>query len=111
VLTESMGRGVSERIFVKAAADSPARVFGLGDRKGAIAPGLDADLVIIDDRVDEVIDSAKFLSKAKHSPFHGRHVSARVDLTMLRGRTIYADGGVNEDTQPGCFLRPQGGGN
>jgi dihydroorotase len=107
VLTECRHREVSEQVFVKAAAETPARLFGLGDRKGAIAPGLDADLVIVDDRVDEVIDSAKFLSKAKYSPFHGRRVSARVDLTILRGRTIYADGSVNEDAQPGCFQRPR----
>jgi dihydroorotase len=110
VLSECKRRGVSEQIFVKAAAESPARLFGLGDRKGAIAAGRDADLVIIDDRVDEVIDSAKFLSKAKYSPFHGRRVSARVDLTMLRGQTVYADGAVN-DAQPGCFLSPHGGRN
>ena len=84
------------------AAETPARLFGLSDRKGAIATGLDADLVIVDDSVDEVIDCAKFLSKAKYSPFHGRRVSARVDLTMVRGQTVYADGMVDEDAQ----LRP-----
>ena len=97
VLTECRRRGLSEQIFVRAASEAPARLFGLSGRKGAIAPGLDADLVIVDDHVDDVIDCTKFLSKAKYSPFHGRRVSARVDLTMVRGQTVYAAGAVNDD--------------
>ena len=90
VLTECRRRGVSEQTFVRVAAETPANLFGLSGRKGAIAPGFDADLVIVNDGVDEVIDSTKFLSKAKYSPFHGRRVSARVDLTMVRGQTVVA---------------------
>jgi dihydroorotase-like cyclic amidohydrolase len=104
VLTECRRRRLSDQAFVKAVSETPARLFGLGDRKGAIAPGLDADLVIVDDQVDEVIDCGAFLSKAKYSPFHGRRVSARVDLTMLRGQIVYAGGAVDEDVQRGRLL-------
>jgi dihydroorotase (multifunctional complex type) len=106
ILTECRRRGLSDQAFVGAAAQAPARLFGVSDRKGAIAPGLDADLVIIDDQVDDVIDCGKFLSKAKYSPFHGRRVSARVDLTMVRGQTVYMDGAIDEDVQRGRLLRP-----
>jgi dihydroorotase-like cyclic amidohydrolase len=82
---------VSEQTFVRAASEAPAWLFGLSDRKGAIALGRDADLVIVDDAVDDMIDSARFESKAKYSPFHGRHVCARVDVTMVRGQTVYAE--------------------
>jgi dihydroorotase (multifunctional complex type) len=105
VLTECRRRGLSDQVFVRAASETPARLFGLDDRKGAIVPGLDADLVIVDDQVDEVIDCGKFLSKAKYSPFHGRRVSARVDLTMVRGEIVYAGGAVDEDVQRGRLLR------
>jgi dihydroorotase-like cyclic amidohydrolase len=108
VLTEWRRRGLADQAFVAAASEAPARLFGLSDRKGAIALGLDADLVIIDDQVDDVIDSGKFLSKAKYSPFHGRRVSARVDLTMVHGQTVYADGAIDEDVQRGRLLRPHG---
>ena len=107
VLTECRRRGVSEQTFVRAASETPARLFGLSDRKGAIALGRDADLVIVDDAVDDMIDSARFESKAKYSPFHGRHVCARVDLTMVRGQTVYADGSIDDDARRGSFLRPQ----
>jgi dihydroorotase (multifunctional complex type) len=105
ILSEYRRRGLSEQDFVAAAAQAPARLFGLSDRKGAIAPGLDADLVIIDDGVDDVIDCGRFQSRAKYSPFHGRRVSARVDHTMVRGQTVYVDGAINEDAQQGRLLR------
>jgi dihydroorotase-like cyclic amidohydrolase len=108
VLTECRRRGISDETFVGLAAQTPARLFGLSDRKGAIATGLDADLVIVDDRVDEVIDCAKFLCKAKYSPFHGRRVAARVEQTILRGETVYAAGAVN-DLRQGRFLQPRRG--
>jgi dihydroorotase-like cyclic amidohydrolase len=56
--------------------------------------------------VDEAIDCRKFLSKAKYSPFHGRRVCARVDLTMVRGEIVYVDGAIDEDAQRGRLLRP-----
>ncbi|TMJ34710.1 MAG: hypothetical protein E6G96_01085, partial [Alphaproteobacteria bacterium] len=96
VLTECRRRGISDETFVGLAAQTPARLFGLSDRKGAIAIGLDADLVIVDDSADEMIDCAKFLCKAKYSPFHGRRVAARVEQTILRGEIVYAAGAVND---------------
>jgi dihydroorotase len=105
VLTECRRRRLTEQAFVRLACETPAKLFGLSDRKGALAPGLDADLVIVDDHVDDVIDCATFLSKAKYSPFHGRRVTARVDLTMVRGRTIYAHGMIDEKAQHGRLLR------
>jgi dihydroorotase len=108
VLTECRRRGISDETFVRLAAETPARLFGLRDRKGAIAIGLDADLVIVDDSVDESIDCSKFLSKAKYSPFHGRRVAARVEHTILRGETVYAADAIN-DARQGRFLRPRKG--
>src|SRR5205807_7335320 len=89
-------------------SQTSARLFGISDRKGALVPGRDADLVIVDDHVDERIDCAAFLSKAKYSPFHEHRVTARVDLTMVRGRTVYANGAVHEDAQRGRLLRRSG---
>jgi dihydroorotase len=105
LLTEWRRRGLSDQHFARVTAETPARLFGIGSRKGAIRSGLDADITIVDDHVDEVIDARQFLSKAKYSPFHGRRVSARVDLTMVRGRVVYVDGSVDADAQAGQLLR------
>jgi len=108
MLSEFRRRRLTEQAFVRLVSEKPARLFGISDRKGALAPGLDADLVIVDDQVDERIDCAAFLSKAKYSPFHDRRVTARVDLTMVRGRTVYANGMIDEDAQHGRLLRSSG---
>ena len=105
ILTEWRQRGLSDQAFVDLACGRPARLFGLGDRKGALRPGLDADIVIVDDHVDETIDSSAFLSKAKYSPFHGRRVKARVDVTMLRGEIVFEGGAVRGDGPTGRLQR------
>jgi dihydroorotase (multifunctional complex type) len=105
VLTQWRRRGLSDQAFVRAVSQTPANLFGVSDRKGTIAVGRQADLVIVDDAVDEAIDCNKFLSKAKYSPFHGRRVTARVDLTMVRGEVVYADGAVDTHAQRGRLLR------
>jgi dihydroorotase (multifunctional complex type) len=105
ILTEWQRRKWSEAKFAKVTAETPARLFGVGDRKGALRSGFDADMIIVDDHVDEIIDREKFLTKAKYSPFHGRRVSARVDLTMVRGAIVYENGAVDDHTQQGRLLR------
>jgi dihydroorotase-like cyclic amidohydrolase len=105
MLTEFRRRGLGDQAFVRAASQTPARLFGIDDRKGAIAPGLDADLVVVDDHVEEAVDAGSFLSKARYSPFDGRRVSARVELTMVRGEAVFVEGAVNEGAQRGLLLR------
>ena len=105
VLPEWRKRGLSDQLFARVTAEFPAQLFGVGARKGAIRAGLDADIIIVDDQADDVIDARKFLSKAKYSAFHGRRTSARVDLTMVRGRVVYHNGAVDTDAQKGQLLR------
>ncbi len=63
----------------------PARFFGLDDRKGQIAVGLDADLTVIE-RGQFTWDEASSHDGLNWSPFHGREFSARVARSYLRGR-------------------------
>ena len=66
-------------------------------RARAVAKRLDADLAIVDDSGSWTVDPSRFRSKARSSPYAGRKVAAHVDLTMVRGRVVYADGeGVGE---------------
>ncbi len=62
---------------------NPARTLGL--EGGQIAEGLPADLVIVDLGAEYVIDSSKFLSKGKNTPFNGYKVSGRVLKTFVDG--------------------------
>ena len=63
---------------------NPARTLGL--EGGQIAEGLPADLAIVDLGAEYVIDSSKFLSKGKNTPFNGYKVSGRVLKTFVDGK-------------------------
>jgi dihydroorotase len=86
------GRLTLERV-VELTASAPARIFGLG-RKGRIEVGADADIAIVDlDRTFEVRDE-DVLSRIGWTPYAGRRVTGAVDMTIVRGTTVYRDGRV-----------------
>lgn len=89
VASEALARGLDIRTVAAATSWRPAELFGLGHRKGDLAPGLDADLAIYDPRVAYVIDEAELHSNAGWSPFHGMSSRGRVTLTLSRGQVVW----------------------
>ncbi|RKY04342.1 dihydroorotase, partial [Candidatus Poribacteria bacterium] len=69
----------------------PAKVLGL-DRKGRLAPGMDADLVIIDLEREVVIDPEKLRSKGKNTPFAGRRVKGIPVGLIIGGEVRFYEG-------------------
>lgn len=107
MVTEAGRRGLPMGRVAALTAQNPARRYGLS-RKGDIAPGLDADLALIDPKRSWTVRAADSESSQEYTPFEGFHMSAAVSRTILRGETIYADGVVT-DTPSGRYLhRPQG---
>jgi dihydroorotase (multifunctional complex type) len=74
----------------------PATHFGLAG-KGLIAPGYDADLVLVDPDQEWTVQDADVLSHAAWSPFAGRRLRGRAVLTALRGEVICEDGVVSPE--------------
>jgi len=70
-------------------AAAKARRFGLADRKGAIALGLDADLVIMDPAGRTVLRGEELLSKGKDTPFDGMELRGAILGTWVRGKAVY----------------------
>lgn len=81
--------------IVELLARGPARIFGL-ERKGRLAVGMDADLVLIDPKERFRIVSKKFYSKAHFSPFDGVECTGRPVLTMVVGHVVYDRGEIVE---------------
>ncbi len=79
--------------LVETTASAPARLFGL-TRKGRIAPGYDADLVLVDPDREWTITNESVLSKIDWTPYHGRTIRGAVERTMVRGADVYANGEV-----------------
>jgi allantoinase len=68
---------------------APAALAGLGDRKGRIAPGLDADLVIWDPDATFPVVPERLQQRHKLTPYAGRTLSGRVVTTLVRGERVW----------------------
>jgi dihydroorotase len=77
--------------YVRWSAFNPARHWGLYPRKGAIQPGADADIALVDLSREWTIDDAKIQSRSKISPWHGRKVKGLPVHTIVRGRFVMRD--------------------
>lgn len=73
-------------------SEAPARLIGLGDRKGRIAPGYDADLAVFDPAAELPVTKASILFKNKISAYEGLSLRGEVKATYLRGRPVWRDG-------------------
>jgi len=78
--------------LVRLCARNPAERFGLGRRKGKIATGHDADILILDPRQSSAIANVDQVSRAGYTPFDGWTVQARLTSVFLRGREIVREG-------------------
>ena len=68
---------------------APASLAGLGERKGRIAEGFDADLVVWDPDVDFVVDPARLHQRHKLTPYAGRSLFGTVLTTFVRGERVW----------------------
>lgn len=73
-------------------ARTPARVYGLADRKGSISPGLDADLAVWDPSETWRIGHAALHSRVDFTPFEDRSVTGRPRHVLVRGTPVILDG-------------------
>ena len=84
------GRLTLEQMVAKCSTN-PAKVMGLYPRKGVIAPGSDADLVLIDPDKTIEVDHATMETNADWSPYQGWKLAGFAEATYSRGRKIVDD--------------------
>jgi dihydroorotase len=70
---------------------APARAMSLDTRAklGSLAVGYQADVTLIDTRIEWTVDRATFLSMSRNTPFHGRDLRCRAVRTIVGGRTVW----------------------
>jgi len=83
---------ISLERFVDIASTQAAKIFGLHPRKGEIAPGADADLVIFDPNATEKISAATHSMATDYSGFEGWEVKGRIRDVTVRGQFAVRDG-------------------
>jgi allantoinase len=89
---------------------TPAKLFGLYPRKGAIQVGADGDFTIVETDGRRTLDAREleFIpSQERWSPFDGRELRVFPQYTIVRGKTIFAEGAVVGERGHGTFLTPQ----
>ncbi len=77
--------------LVEVTSTNAAKLFGLYPRKGAVAVGSDADLVIFDPQLTRTVEGTMLKSKADYSVYEGWQVTGWPVLTLRRGEIVYRD--------------------
>ena len=96
------GRFSLEKL-VDLGATAPARIFGLA-KKGTVAVGMDADLVIFDPNAKGVRSARTHYSKADRSIFEGFDVKGKVERTIVGGRVAFENGKLMAEKGSGRFI-------
>ncbi|MGH3328249.1 MAG: dihydroorotase [Streptomycetales bacterium] len=93
LLLDAAARGrLALEDVVRAYSEHPAHHYGLAPRKGALRPGADGDLTLVDMGHSRVLRDGDVLSKAGWTPYAGREVRGGVVQTYLRGRLVAEEG-------------------
>ncbi|WUD72410.1 dihydropyrimidinase [Streptomyces sp. NBC_00510] len=79
---------ISRRRWIEIACATPARMFGLYPRKGTIAPGADADIVIYDPDAEQVMSASTHHMNVDYSAYEGRRITGRVETVLSRGEPV-----------------------
>jgi dihydropyrimidinase len=96
---------ISLNRFVDLTATSPAKMFGLFPRKGTIAPGSDADIVVFDPQKRMTLSAKTHHMRVDYNPYEGREVAGVADTVLSRGRVIVENGRFVGRAGSGIFLR------
>jgi dihydropyrimidinase len=96
---------ISLNRFVELTATSPAKIFGLFPRKGTIAPGSDADIVIFDPNRTMRLSAKTHHMKVDYNPYEGREVTGATDTVVSRGKIVIENGKFVGRAGSGVFLK------
>src|SRR5438094_1252490 len=96
---------ISLNRFVELTSTSPAKIFGLFPRKGTIAPGSDADIVIFDPTKKTTLSSKTLHMKVDYNPYEGREATGAAETVLSRGSLVIENGKFVGRPGSGCFLK------
>jgi dihydropyrimidinase len=105
LFSEGVVKGrLSANQFVALASTNPARLYGMYPRKGAVAVGADADLVVWDPRREAVVSQAALHDAMDYTPFEGMKVTGWPACTISRGEIVWDGQSVRGEAGRGRFV-------
>ena len=87
-------RKISLATMCKVLSENPAKLYGMFPRKGIIAPGADADIVVYDPQADHILRAEDMVSRAGYTPYEGFVTHGSVSQVWLRGKLMVENGHV-----------------
>jgi allantoinase len=90
--TEASERGFTPSNIAQWMGQAPAELAGFGARKGRIAAGYDADMVVFDPEAEFVVTEERLYYRHAVSPYLGEKLRGIVKATYLRGKAVFAEG-------------------
>ncbi len=99
MLTQVRAGRLSLSDYVRLTSTKPAKAFGLYPAKGALLPGSDADITLVDLNREDTIAAAQFQSRSKITPFEGMKVTGVPMHTLVRGRFVMKDRQIVGETR------------
>lgn len=90
--------------FVNRTSTQPAKLFGLFPRKGTIAPGSDADIVVWNPRGESVVRATEQYQRVDYTPYEGFNQIGNIDHVFLRGQQVVRDGKMCSSKPKGTYL-------
>ena len=87
-------RKISLATMCKVLSENPAKLYGMFPRKGIIAPGADADIVVYDPQSDHILRAEDMVSRAGYTPYEGFVTHGSVSQVWLRGKLMVENGHV-----------------
>jgi dihydropyrimidinase len=96
---------ISRSRWVEICSTAPAKIFGMYPKKGAVAPGSDADLVIWDPDKRVTLSHKTLHMRADYNPYEGRRVTGAAETVLSRGRVVVDKGSFTGAKGQGRYLR------
>jgi dihydropyrimidinase len=106
MFSEGVMKGrISVNHFARICATNPAKLFGMYPKKGIIAEGSDADIVIIDPNADYKITHDSLHENVDYTPYEGMGLKCAVDCVISRGEVIVKDNAYIGRKARGQFIK------
>jgi dihydropyrimidinase len=103
--SEGVHKGrISLNKYVEVACTNPAKIFGMFPRKGTIAPGSDADIVLFDPLARHTLSASAHHMHVDYSAYEGWEVTGKVKTVLLRGRVAIDNGKCLVEKGNGKFI-------
>ncbi|HEY0636434.1 MAG TPA: dihydropyrimidinase [Pseudonocardiaceae bacterium] len=90
--------------FVEVTSTTPARMFGMYPRKGTIAPGSDADIVVYDPKATQTLSAETHHMNVDYSAYEGMQITGKVDTVLSRGRVLISGDRYHGSAGHGRFI-------